>query len=190
MHAPLLRHRSARVLAVAALAALACRLNLGGPDLPSGGPQASDRTATEAASAWEQALADARTTGRLTIIVSEAQLTSSLAARAASGDSWLRSPQVSLRDGEILVYGVVRQDPFEANVRLSIAPVVDAEGHLGFELGEADFGPLPASQGLRRNLSAMLSEVLAGPLGSLATGFRVTSVAVADGELAIVAELR
>jgi hypothetical protein len=36
----------------------------------------------------------------------------------------------------------------------------------------------------------MLSEALVGSMGSLATGFRVTSVAVADGALAIVAEMR
>ncbi|MBF8257497.1 MAG: hypothetical protein HW375_2404, partial [Anaerolineales bacterium] len=61
---------------------------------------------------------------------------------------------------------------------------------LGFELSSADFGPLPAPEAIRETITGMLSEALAGPMGSRATGFRVTSVAVADGALAIVAEMR
>ena len=45
-------------------------------------------------------------------------------------------------------------------------------------------------RGLRSSLSGVLSEALAGPMGTLATGIRVTSVAVSEGDLAIVAELR
>jgi hypothetical protein len=36
----------------------------------------------------------------------------------------------------------------------------------------------------------LLTEVLSGPLGTLATGVRITSVAIDAGELAIVGELR
>jgi len=68
--------------------------------------------------------------------------------------------------------------------------LLDREGRLGFELTSADFGPFPAPDGLRSSLSGVLSEALAGPMGTLATGIRVTSVAVSEGDLAIVAELR
>ena len=36
----------------------------------------------------------------------------------------------------------------------------------------------------------MITEAFAGPIGSLATGLRVTSIAIEDGELALVGELR
>jgi hypothetical protein len=173
-----------------ASAALACRLNLGGPDLPPA-PVISEAAATEAAGSWSEALEGALTTGQVTLILTEEQLTSALAANVAADDeSAFQSPVVLLRDGFIQVYGMMHQGPVEASMRLVVTPVVDGDGRLGFELTSADFGPLPASEGLRGAISGMLSEALSGPLGSLATGFRITSVAVADGELAIVAELR
>jgi hypothetical protein len=185
-------HSRLRVLPVTAitLAMLACRLNLGGPDVPPA-PDVSEADATQAASSWGEALESAVSTGQLTWIVTEEELTSALAARLAADDEAIfHSPVVELRDGVIQIYGVIQQDPFEASVRVAVAPVIDRDGRLGFELTSVDFGPLPASEGLRGTISGMLSEALAGPLGSLATGFRVTSVAVADGDLAIVAELR
>jgi hypothetical protein len=172
------------------LTTLACRLNLGGPELPAA-PDISEAAATQASSAWSEAFESAVSSGQITVILTEEELTSAVAARLAADDeAAFRSPVVTLRDGVIQTYGVVQQGPFEASIRLAIAPVIDGDGRLGFELASADFGPLPASAGLRGTISGMLSEALAGPLGSLATGFRVTSVAVADGELAIVAELR
>jgi len=43
---------------------------------------------------------------------------------------------------------------------------------------------------LKDSISAILTEAFTGTLGSLATGIRVTSLAVADGQMAIVGELR
>jgi hypothetical protein len=173
-----------------AASAVGCRLNLGGPALPTA-PAVSDAAATQASAAWGDALGGAATSGQITVILTEEELTSALQARlAADKDSLFHSPAVTLRDGVIQVYGVVQQGPFDANIRLAVTPVVDGDGRLGFELTSADFGPLPAPEGLRGTISGLLSEALAGPMGSLATGFRVTSVAVADGALAIVAEMR
>jgi len=175
---------------VLAASTLSCRLNLGGPALPAP-PAISGAAATEASTSWSDALQEAVRTGQVTVILTEEELTSALASRLeANADSVFHSPAVTLRDGVIQVYGVVEQGPVEATFRLVVTPVIDSEGRLGFELTSADFGPLPASEAIRETVSGMLSEALAGPMGSLATGFRVTSVAVADGALAIVAEMR
>jgi len=173
-----------------AVTALACRLNLGGPDRPAAAP-VSAAAATEASTTWDEALRQAIRTRQLTVILTEEQLTSVLAERtAADPDSILHDPVVTLRDGVIQIFGVLRQGSVEANLRLVVTPVIDSDGRLGFELTSADFGPLPAPDGVREAISGMLSEALSGPMGSVATGFRVTSVAVADGDLAIVAEMR
>jgi hypothetical protein len=170
---------------------MACRLSLGGPEAPDGAPSASNAQATQAARNWEAALEGSLLSGQLTLLVTEEQLTSSLAARLAQDqDPLLHNPAVFLRDGLIQIYGLVQQDLVEMTVRLAIAPVIDSQGRLGFEVTSADLGPLPAPASLRDGLSAMMSEALAGPMGSLATGFQITSVAIADGQLAIVAELR
>ena len=172
-------------------ASLACRLNLGGPERLPSPPEPSNAAATEIAQSWTNALTGAVVTGRLEVILTEEQLTSALSARLAGDENpFLQSPTVYLRDGTIQIYGLVQEGMIEASLRLVITPVLDSEGRLGFVLTSADFGPVPAPEGLRASLSGMLSEFLAGPMGTLATGIRVTSVAVADGELAIVAELR
>ena len=178
------------IIMMLAASTAACRLNLGGPEIPAA-PEISDAAATQVSTMWRDALGEAVTTGKVTVLLTEAQLTSALSAQvAANEDSLFQSPVVTLRDGVIQVYGVVQQGPFEANVRLAVMPIIDAQGRLGFEVTSADFGPLPAPEMIRETVSAMLSEALAGSMGSLATGFRVTSVAVADGALAIVAEMR
>jgi hypothetical protein len=154
-------------------------------------PGVSDAAATEASASWSDALSQAVTTGQVTVVLTEEQLTSAIAARLADDpDSVFHDPAVKLRDGVIQVFGIVEQGPFEATMQVAVTPVIDEDGRLGFELTSAEFGPLPASEGLRGTISGMLSEALVGSMGSLATGFRVTSVAVADGALAIVAELR
>ena len=187
------RYSVARLITALSIGAgsLACRVNLGGPERLASPPAASNAAATEASQSWSSALAGAAITGQLTVIVTEEQLTSALASRLARDEQpILQSPAVYLRDGTIQIYGLAQDGLFEANVRLVITPVLDEQGRLGFELTSADFGPFPAPEGLRSGLSGMMSEALAGPMGSLATGIRVTSVAIADGDLAIVAELR
>lgn len=172
-------------------AGLACRMDIGGPQAPGGPPAASALTATQASEAWTSALEGAVVSGQLQILVSEEQLTSALAARLAQDETpTLTSPAVYLRDGQIQIFGEATQGPVQMTLRLQITPVIDSQGRLGFEVSSADLGPFPAPEALRDGLSAMLSEALAGSMGSLAMGFRVTSVAVADGQLAIVAELR
>jgi hypothetical protein len=75
-------------------------------------------------------------------------------------------------------------------VLLSISPILDADGTLAFEVTSADLGPVPAPEGIKESLSALVTEAFAGPIGSLATGLRVTSIAIEDGELALVGEMR
>jgi hypothetical protein len=184
------RLASGWIMAALAASTLSCRLNLGGPSLPTP-PAISDTAATEASTSWSDALQNAARTGQVTVVLTEEELTSAVAdSLAANPDAIFHSPAVTLRDGVITVSGVVQQGPLEATFRLVVTPTIDGDGRLGFELTSADFGPLPASGAIRETVSGMLSEALAGPMGSLATGFRVTSVAVADGALAIVAEMR
>jgi hypothetical protein len=174
---------------VAAMLALACTADLGGPvppDLPAsqGEVEAADQS-------WESAIAAAATTGQVTVLFDEAQLTTLLRDRVAAEDNAaFESPVVLLRGGTIQIYGVGHQGPLRANVYLSITPVLTPDGALGFELSSATFGPFPLPEGFRNSLSALMTEMLSGPLGSMATGVRITAVAIDSGQLAIVGELR
>jgi hypothetical protein len=174
-----------------AFSTLACTMDLGGPASPGEPIPTSETAAQEILDAWESAAGAFPATGEVRLLINESQLTSLVAARLAkSDDPVLREPQVYLRQGQLQVYGRVEQGPFEGSVLFSISPQVNPDGTLAFELTSADLGPMPAPEGVKDSLSALITEAFAGPIGSLATGLRVTSIAIEEGELALVGVLR
>lgn len=170
---------------------LACTLDVGGPAAPGDPIPTSEAAAQEVLDAWKSAAEAAVSAGEVRLLINESQLTSLVAARLAEKDDpVLRDPQVYLRQGQLQIYGTVQQGPLQGNVLLSITPHLDADGTLAFDLTSADLGPVPAPEGIKDSLSAVITEAFAGPIGSLATGLRVTSIAIENGELALVGELR
>jgi hypothetical protein len=166
-------------------------MDIGGPAAPGDPIPTSETAAQEVLDAWESAAAESISTGEIRLIINETQLTSLVAARLAEKqDPVLRDPQVYLRDGQLEVFGTIQQGMFRGQVLLSISPVLDADGTLAFEVTSADLGPVPAPEGIKQSLSALVTEAFAGPIGSLATGLRVTSIAIEDGELALVGKMR
>jgi hypothetical protein len=174
-----------------AFSTLACTMDLGGPASPGAPIPTSEMAAQEILDAWKSAADAFPSTGEVRLLITESQLTSLVAARLAkSDDPVLREPQVYLQQGQLQIYGRVQQGPFEGAVLFSISPVLNPDGTLAFELTSADLGPMPAPEGVKDSLSALITEAFAGPIGSLATGLRVTSIAIDHGELALVGVLR
>jgi hypothetical protein len=177
--------------ALLGLATLACSVSLGGPEPPGPPIAVSTAEAEGVLEAWRAALSADVLAGEITLLFNEQQVTSYLAARlAADEDPVLREPQVYLREGRLDIYGIADQGPFVARVLLAVAPRLDEQGALAFDVTSADFGPLPAPEAVRESLSAILTEAFTGTLGPLATGLRIRSFAIADGQVAIVATLR
>ncbi len=174
-----------------AFSTLACTMDLGGPAAPGAPIPTSEMAAQEILDAWKSAVGAFPSTGEVRLLITELQFTSLVAARLAeSDDPMLLEPQVYLQQGQLQLYGRVQQGPFEGAVLFSVSPVVTSDGTLAFEVTSADLGPMPAPKGVKDSLSALITEALAGPIGSLATGLRVTSIAIDDGELALVGVLR
>ena len=173
------------------LAGLACQINIGGPTPPSEPFQVSTLEAMQLEENWRAAFEADPIDGRVTVVITERELTAFLAARMAEAQNpILKEPQVRLEGGEIQIFGVASAGPLEASALLSIQPLVDSEGVLAFNITTAEVGPLPIPDTLKRGLSDLLTEAFTGNLGSVATGIRITSLAIADGEAAIVGELR
>jgi len=174
-----------------ALASLACQLSVGGPEPPGDPIPVSTQAAEQLGEVWQAALAGAATSGTVIVLLDETQLTSFLAFKLeAQQTPLLRSPQVYLRDGMIQIFGTNEQGPLEATVLVCVAPRLNPDGTILFEIVSADFGPLPAPDALREGVSGLLTEALTTPLDALAAGVRLTSVAVADGQIAVVGEVR
>lgn len=181
------------VIAATALstAALACQIHLGGPLPPGDTIQHSSAESPDLESLWEQAIERALNTGEVMVLIDEGQLTDFLQKRSSTDEEpVLQNPEIYLRQNVIHIYGVAERGPFEANAYISVEPIVDADGKLAFELIAAEFGPIPAPEVLKDTVSAILTEAFTGTVGSLATGIRVTSIAITDGQMAIVGTLR
>ncbi len=172
-------------------ALLACTLDVGGPEPPFSAIQGQPDSSPELADTWQDALADAASSGQITVILNETQLTAFIRQRFQEGERPLiTNPQIYLRDGTILIYGVVERAILRGNILVTIRPEILPEGDLRFAIADASLGPVPAPEALLDALSAVLTEAFTGSVGSFATGIRVSSLAIADGEMAIVGELR
>lgn len=181
-----MKNKSFIALLIVSLATLACSVFVGGPDYPSTIIPVSTEAVQGLQDQVTQAIATGAQSGTVTLQITEAQLTSYLAFKLESQPNPLISdPQVLLRDGQMSVYGKLQQGMFTANISMTMKVSVDENGQPKLEITQADFGPLPAPQGLNEALSALVSEAFTGSLGPVATGFRLESITIADGVMTV-----
>jgi len=175
------------ILAILALASLACNLPLGGPKPPGDPIPVSEAAAEELENIWKSVdLAN----GQVELVITEEQLTSFVALKLASDpDTPIQEPQIYLRDGQVQIYGIARTENFSTPALIKLTPSLDADGRPVFTISEADFGPLPVPEALLETLSSNLNAALIGQLETLVPGVRITRLAIADGELTIASGL-
>ena len=180
------------------LTSLACTMFVGGPDystLPTipVSTEASQSIQDEVKRAFEEGM----TTGTITLNFTEPQLTSYIASRLQTDPSLqqdnkplITDPQVYLRDGQMQIYGKSQQGMFVANIGIIVSVGVDESGQPKIDIVSADFGPLPAPEGLRDTIAAMVREAYTGSLGPVATGLRIETITIADGIMTLTGRIR
>ncbi len=167
----------------------ACTLYLGGPEPPpTPTPVATDTPVV--VEMWREAIAQA-VNGQVIVIFTEDQLTQFLNQRLVSDPtSRLKSVRAVLGQGSISLYGTVEAANLSASALLVLRPLVTDSGRLTLEIDTLQVGPLRLPAESMSALSQALSEVLTGEVSSLATGFQVQEVLVAQGQIAIRGALR
>ena len=175
------------------LTSLACTMNVGGPDyssLPT--VPVSTEYAQSIQDEVQRAFQEGAQSGTITLKLTEQQLTSFIAEKLQTdprlqrdGKPLIDNPQVYLRDGQMQIYGTSQQGPFTANIGIVMNVGVDANGQPKIDIASADFGPLPAPEGLRDTIEAMIREAYMGSLGPVATGLRIESISTADGVMTV-----
>jgi len=179
------------ILALLALASLACNLPLGGPKPPGDPIPVSEHAAEELEHIWESIDPIDLVDGQVEVVITEEQLTSFVALRLADDpETPIQNPQIYLRDGQIQIYGIARTEDFSTPVLVKLTATPDTDGRPVFTITDANFGPLPVPGTLLETISSNLNEALSGQLGVLAPAVEITSVVIADGELTIVGGLR
>ncbi len=175
------------------LTSLACTMNVGGPDysnLPA--VPVSTEYAQSIQDEVQRAFQEGAQSGTITLKLTEQQLTSYIAEKLQTdprlqrdGKPLIDDPQVYLRDGQMQIYGKTQQGPFTANIGIVMNVGVDENGQPKVDIASADFGPLPAPEGLRDTIAAMIREAYMGSLGPVATGLRIESISIADGIMTV-----
>lgn len=186
-------------LLILALTSLACTIFVGGPDYSSLPPiPVSAEAAESIKDELRRAIEAGAQTGVITVNLTEPQITSYLAARLQTDASLqqtdktplITDPQVYLRDGQMQIYGKTKQGIFTANIGIIVNMGVDANGQPQIDVVSADFGPFPAPEGLKEAITAMVREAYTGSLGPVATGFRMESIAIANGIMTVTGRIR
>ncbi len=172
-------------------ATLGCIIFLGGPDYPTTSVPFSPEMGQTAQAQLKTAVAEATQSGRFTLTLTQEHLTALLNARLQERSSLnFKDPLVFLHPGVIEIYGKVQQGNVVANVQISVAVSVDAQGKPKFQIVGAVFGPLLLSREVLDGITAMLNEAFVGAVGPVATGLRLESIVVEEGRLTLRGRIR
>lgn len=185
-----LRNSSLTAVLCALLAAsLACAVAVEGPTPPGSPISVSTEAAGQLADLWKNAVANPAN-GQVSIVVSETQLTSFLAAKLAENkDTVISNPQVYLRDNKIQLYGTAKAADVTTTVSAAFSTTVTEQGTLQLQVASANFGPVSLPTDLLARLSIMLNDGLTGSLSDMAVGVKIVSVVILDGQMTLVGKL-
>lgn len=181
------------------LTSLACTIFVGGPDYSSLPPiPVSGEAAESIKLELQRAIEASAATGIITVNLTEPQITSYLATRLQTDPNLQQSdrkplinePQVYLRDGQMQIYGKTQQGMLTANIGIIVSMGVDANGQPQIDVVSADFGPLPAPEGIKDAITAMVREAYTGSLGPVATGIRIESIFIANGVMTVTGRIK
>jgi hypothetical protein len=100
-------------------------------------------------------------------------------------------PQILLRNGQMQMYGKIKQSMFDANILITMNVGIDElTGQPKIEIVSADFGPLPAPEGINTAMNAIINEAFTGSLGPVAVGFRLEAITIADGIMTLTGRIK
>lgn len=174
------------------LASLACTIFVGGPDYPEQTVPVSENEVINMRTLIEQAFIAGAESGVVTLQFTESQLTSYIALKMQEKTNPpFTDPQILLRDGQMQMYGKMSSGMFAANILITMNVGIDETSGLPkIEIAEADFGPIPAPEGINNAISAIIDEAFTGSLGPVAIGFRLESITIADGVMTMTGRIK
>jgi len=173
------------------LGILACTMKIVGPAYPTPAIPISTEAVGELQSTLEAAVSAESSSGQVTLVITESQLTSYLTYwLQAQSQPILTNLQVYLQSGQIHLYGTAMEGYFEATIGVVLSAGVDSQGQLKIDLTSADFGPVPVPSGFLDVITTSIKEAYTSALGPVATGFRLDSITISDGIMTIVGRMK
>jgi hypothetical protein len=172
------------VLLVFLMISLACNFPTEETAIPTSEPDLPVSTPLQGEG--ESTIEQDSSTGRVTIVLTEADLTGFLAAElAAQENPPLLNPRVYLRDGQVEVLGQTQLGPLTTDVRLIMVVNVTSDGQLDFQVVSADLGSVPAPAQLTDQLSIIANDNFRRSVGPQMQGYRAERVVIDGGRITI-----
>ena len=174
------------------VSSLACSINVGGPDYPAQTVPASPTDAQALRDMIQQAMITGAETGVITLSITESQLTGFMAEKLSQQiNPPFTDPQILLRNGQMQMYGKVTRGWFTANMLITMNVTIDeTTGQPKIQIASADFGPIPAPEGINNAISAIIDEAFTGSFGPVAVGFRLQTITIADGIMTLTGRIK
>ena len=124
--------------------------------------------------------------GKLRIVLDEAQVTSLISQELSSQEPpALRDPQVSLRDGQMVLTGKVQQSGLNADLEMVMNVGVTADGRPDVSLISASVGLFSLPQAMLDDLSAQIKSAFESKIGQGIDKIFIESITIAGGEMVI-----
>jgi len=171
------------------LSSLACNLSFRRQSTQA--PEEKAPVTTEAVNSLEdsaeQGYQQDLTSGEVTLVVSEAQLTSLLAfeLEEAAGDV-ISNLQVYLRDGEIQLFGDVNQEGFSAPVKAVVEVSVDPAGRPVLNVISSSVGPFPVPGELISELEVRINKSFREQIETMSPDLRIEKIVIENGTMIII----
>lgn len=174
------------------ISSLACSINVGGPDYPEQTIPSSPADAQALRDMIQQAMVTGAETGSITLSITESQITGFMAEKLSQQENPpFTNPQILLRNGQMQMYGKITRGWFTANMLIIMNVIIDeTTGQPKIQIASADFGPFPAPEGINNAISAIIDEAFTGSFGPVASGFRLQTIAIADGVMTITGRIK
>jgi uncharacterized protein YpmS len=174
------------------LAGLACSLPARQAEQPADRepiPVSTEAVAT-IESNIESAVATATTTGKITVEITEAQLTSVVAQELQKQETpILTEPQIYLRDGKVEITGKAQQSGFSAPLDMFMTVTVE-NGQVHYQVVSAKLGPLPLPQSMLDQFTEQINAALGSQLSPETSNMNIETITIADGKMVITGQAR
>jgi len=124
--------------------------------------------------------------GKLRLVLDEAQLTSLISKELSSQETpTLRDPQVSLRNGQMVLTGKVQQSGLNADLEMVMEVGVTSDGRPDVSLISASVGLFSLPQNMLENLSAQIKSAFESKIAQGIDNIFIDSITIDGGEMVI-----
>ncbi len=184
------------LIAILVVASLACSLSIVAPQAiistPTPTPTqtlipVNTQAAGDFITSIEQPTLDP-VAGTASIVLTEEELTSYVATQLQSDpNAFIRDPQISLENGQIVVHGTIITDILTAPGSLTATVVVGPDGLPQATVTSATVGSFPVPAPLLSQASSMIDQGIADSISSVSSsGYQIESITIANHQMTIV----